>query len=78
MDFGHQAAGWRRRGLLREITGVEDVVHRGAVLAVVEQLVMLGILHNNTININNRTACDQQVVNGNISNTALLKALTSS
>lgn len=44
LDFSHQAAGWRRRGLLREITGVEDVVHRGAVLAVVEQLIMLGIL----------------------------------
>lgn len=44
LDFGHQATGWRRRGLLREVTGVEDVVHRGAVLAVVEQLVMLGVL----------------------------------
>lgn len=44
LHFSHQAAGWRRRGLLREVTGVEDVVHRGAVLAVVEQLVVLGIL----------------------------------
>lgn len=46
LHFGHQATRWRRRGLLREVTGVEDVVHRRAVLAVVEQLVMLGVLIN--------------------------------
>lgn len=44
LHFGHQATRWRRRGLLREVTGVEDVVHRGAVLAVVKQLVMLRVL----------------------------------
>lgn len=44
LDFGHQATGWRRWGLFREVTRVEDIVHRSAVLAVVEQLIMLGIL----------------------------------
>lgn len=44
LHLGHQATGWRRRGFLRKVTGVQDVVHRRAVLAVVEQLVMLGVL----------------------------------
>lgn len=44
LHFSHEATRGRRRGLFREITGVEHVVHRGAVLAVVEQLVMLGVL----------------------------------
>lgn len=44
LHFGHQATGWRWRGFLRKVTGVQDVVHRRAVLAVVEQLVMLRVL----------------------------------
>lgn len=44
LDFGHQAAGWRRWGLLREVTWVEDVVHGGTMLTVVEQLIMFSIL----------------------------------
>lgn len=46
LDFGDQATRWRRGGFLREVTGVEDVVDRRAVLAVVQQLVMLGVLKN--------------------------------
>lgn len=44
LHFGHQATGRRRGGLLGEVARVEHVVHRGPMLAVVEQLIMLGIL----------------------------------
>lgn len=44
LDLGHEAAGRRQRGFLREVTRIQDVVNRCAMLAVVEQLIMLGIL----------------------------------
>lgn len=44
LDPGHQAAGRRRQRLLREITGVQDVVHCGAVFTVVQELIVFGVL----------------------------------
>lgn len=48
LHFGHQATNRAGGGLLREVTGVENVVHRGPMLTVVEQLVVLGVLHTGT------------------------------
>ena len=48
LHFGHQATGRAGQSLLREVTGVEHVVHRGPMLTVVEQLVVFGVLHTGT------------------------------
>ena len=44
LHFGDQAAGGAGASLLREVTGVQHIIHHGPVFTVVEKLILLGVL----------------------------------
>lgn len=44
LHFGDQAAGGAGPSLLREVTGVQHIVHRCPMFTVVEELILLGVL----------------------------------
>lgn len=44
LHFGDQAAGGAGPSLLREVTGVQHIVHHGPMFTVVEKLILLGVL----------------------------------